>query len=179
MMVKAPDLISAAAAKNQVPVLSNSMGWKFGDAPNGMKKISKVHISWPASSYGAEWSAAEGRWLLIHNGNIDSDDTGYQLGPRTLIIQLVSISNSIYHDKVGGVTPLLATVGSGKCYLLRNGGYIPCRWERSSAESGTTFTDESGVEVAFERGQIWFALTDKEPVFTSASMQDASKSASK
>lgn len=179
MMLKAPELLAAATAKDQVPATSSSMGWTFGEAPVALHQISKVHISWPASSYSAEWSNSEERWLLIHNGNIDLDDSGYRLGPKTLLIQMVSISNSIYHDKVGGVTPFSATVGSGKCYLLRNGGYSPCLWSRSTAESGTTFTDASGAGITFERGQIWFALTDKEPVFTDASMQDATKSASK
>jgi hypothetical protein len=45
--------------------------------------------------------------------------------------------------------------------------------------SGTSFTDLSGTEVSFEKGQIWFALTSKEPVFTAQSLQDATKSASK
>jgi hypothetical protein len=124
-----------------------------------------LHISWPASSYDASWSADENRWLLTHNGNLDFDESGYQLGPKNFVIQIVSITDSIYHDKVGGITPFTATVGSGKCFLLRDGGYLPCLWNRTSAQSGTTFTDLAGNEVFFDRGQVWFALTSKEPIF--------------
>jgi hypothetical protein len=166
MMVKAQALLTEAKARGMQLVTANSMGWNYGDASPQRIPVKKVHISWPASSYDATWSENENRWLLTHNGNIDTDETGYVLGPKTLVIQIVSITDSIYHDKVGGVTPFSATVGNGKCFLLRDGGYLPCLWSRASAESGTTFTDTEGNEIFFHKGQIWFALTSKTPVFT-------------
>lgn len=179
MMVKAQEVLTEARSRGMRITKAAPMGWKFGDASEQRTLIEKVHISWPASSYGATWSSDEKRWLLIHNGNIDTDETGYVLGPKNLLIQIVSITDSIYHDKVGGVTPFSATVGSGKCYLLRDAGYLPCLWNRSSPESGTTFTDLAGNEIFFDKGQIWFALTSKEPIFTPTEKQDATKSASK
>lgn len=179
MMLKVPELLNESKVRGNVLVDSSPMGWTFGDAPENLLAISKVHISWPASSYEAEWSADENRWLLIHNGSVDLDETGYRLGPKTIVIQIVSITDSIYHDKVGGITPFSATVGSGRCFLLRDGGYIPCLWNRQTAESGTSYTDEEGNLVNFDTGQIWFALTGKEPVFTPAQSEDATKSASK
>ena len=165
MMLKFPELIAESQQRGIQPATSAPMGWKFGDASEKRIPFSSVHISWPASSYDASWSADENRFLLTHNGNLDFDESGYQLGPKTLVIQIVSITDSIYHDKVGGITPFIATVGSGNCFLLRDSGYLPCLWNRPSAESGTTFTDLAGNELFFDRGQIWFALTSKEPVF--------------
>ena len=179
MMVKAPELLLEAKSRGISPVNSSSMGWKFGDPSEERVMIKNAHISWPASSYDAKWSDEEERWILSHNGNINLDSNGYVLGPKTLVIQMVSITDSIYKDKVGGVTPFSATVGSGSCYLLRNGGYLPCLWSRPSGDAGTTFTDLSGQEVTFEPGQIWFALTSKEPVFTGQSGQDATNTSSK
>jgi hypothetical protein len=179
MMLKAPELLRAASERGVTPATSADMGWTFGDAPEELIPITSAHISWPASSYDADWSLEEERWLLKHNGNINLDETGYQLGPKTFVIQIVSITDSIYKDKVGGVTPFSATVGEGSCFILRNGGYLPCRWNRESESEGTTFTELSGKEVTFEKGQIWFALTSKEPVFTTSTLQDATKSASK
>jgi hypothetical protein len=176
MMLKASDLVSEATARGMQFASASPMGWSFGDAAPSLKKIKSAHVSWPASSYDVTWSNAESRWLLTHNGSQDVDDTGYVLGPSTFIVQIVSITDSIYHDKVGGVTPFSATVGEGDCYLLRDGGYIPCTWSRSAPESGTTFYDLDGSEIPFARGQIWFALTAKVPVFTP---QDATTSATK
>ena len=173
MMLKFPELLKESKARGIQPATATSMGWKFGDPSTERVMIKSAHISWPASSYDAIWSEKEDRWLLNHNGEVDTDSDGYVLGPKTFVIQMVSISDSIYKDKVGGVTPFSATVGEGNCYLLRNGGYLPCTWSRSSAEEGTLFKDMNGEEIFFEPGQIWFALTSKEPVFTAISAQDA------
>ena len=179
MMVKAQDLLVEAKTRGMSLATASPMGWSFGEADPKRTLIEKAHISWPASSYDAQWSSQENRWLLFHNGEIDSDETGYVLGPSTFVIQIVSITNSIYHDKVGGITPFSATVGQGKCYLLRDGGYLPCLWNRPSEESVTTFTDLQGQEITFSRGQIWFALTSQEPIFTPKSLQDATTSTNK
>jgi len=144
---------------------SKPMGWSFGDAPAGGVAINSVHLSWPASSYDARWSEDEKRWLLDHSSEPDIAASGKHLGPVTLVIQLVSITDSIYQDKVGGVTPFSATVGEGRGYILRDGRAFAALWSRLDANSGTQWRTETGEEISFAKGQIWVALTDKEPVF--------------
>jgi hypothetical protein len=56
--------------------------------------------------------------------------SGLQHGPTTFLIQLVEIVPSEYGDKLGGVTPLSKTVGSGTGYVLRNGQYFAATWSR-------------------------------------------------
>ena len=179
MMLNATELVKEASFRGASFVRPKEMGWNFGDQSTLAKEISSVDISWPAARYTAVWSESESRWLLSHNGLADLDETGYQLGPQNIVIQKVSITDSIYKDKVGGVTPFSATIGTGDCYLLRNGTSLPCRWNRTSAESGTTFTDAAGEEIYFAPGQIWFALTSKEPVINAPELQDATKTMSK
>ncbi len=166
MMLDLKALKAESDTRGNLLAQSRNMGWNFGSAPEGMKPFTKIHISWPASAYELSWSQDEGRILLTHSGVADLDADGYHLGPKTFVIQIVSITDSIYHDKVGGVTPFSATVGEGDCYIVRDGGYLPCRWSRTSTEAGTTFTSLSGQEILFDRGQIWFALTSQEPEFT-------------
>lgn len=166
MVLRADLLMQYAMDKNLPIIQSKNMGWNFGDAPTGGKEISSVHLSWPANSYDAHWSSEEGRWLLDHLREPDLSASGKRLGPVTLVIQLVSITDSIYKDKVGGVTPFSATVGEGRGYILRDGRAFQARWSRPDASSGTTWRTLSGDEIPFRKGQIWVALTDKEPVFT-------------
>lgn len=146
--------------------LAKNPGWSFGAAPTGGTKIDEVKFSWPASKYSAAWSPQEKRWLLSYNGVPDLSASGVQLGSPTLIIQKVVITPSIYHDKVGGVTPFSQTVGSGTAYLLRDGKAYPIFWNRVSADKPTTWTLKDGSPANFVRGQIWIALTDSEPKFT-------------
>ena len=163
-----PKLLLARAIDEQKRPISivKSVGWKFGVAPVGGKKILSVSFKWPAARYGATWSVAENRWLLTYRDQPDLDSNGFQLGSPTLILQSVSITNSIYHDKVGGITPLVATVGSGTAFLLRDGKAISIYWNRASADAKTTWTLKDGTNANFAVGQVWIALIDNAPIFT-------------
>jgi hypothetical protein len=169
MMLQAKVLMSKVAAQASVIAVSKNIGWNFGDSPETGTAISSVKVSWPASSYDATWSESEKRWLLSNRGLPDLAASGIHLGPTTFVIQLVSITPSEYFDKVGGVTPFSATVGSGKGFILRDGLAIDARWNRSTPEAGTSWTLPTGEEILFAPGQIWVALTDMQPVFTPTS----------
>jgi hypothetical protein len=39
-------------------------------------------------------------------------------------------------------------------------------WNRADPLSPTIWSDETGAEIKFAPGQVWVALTDKEPEFT-------------
>ena len=182
MMLQAKTLMSKVAAQGSAIAISKNVGWNFGDSPETGTAISSVKVSWPASSYDATWSETEKRWLLSNRGLPDLAASGVHLGPTTFVIQLVSITPSEYFDKVGGVTPFSETVGSGKGFILRNGLAIEALWNRPTAEVGTSWTLPNGEEILFAPGQVWVALTDKQPVFTPAStsnIADAPKKGSK
>lgn len=142
-----------------------SVGWQYGDSSELAKRVSSFAIKWPASRYSATWSKLEKRWLLSYNGSPNLDSTGRQLGTPNFVIQKVTITNSIYHDKVGGITPFSNTVGSGTGYLLRDGKVVAINWQRPSAEVGTIWTLSDGKVANFADGQVWVALIDSEPTF--------------
>jgi len=166
MMLQAQTLMQKVK-EQQLPVaISKSVGWNFADTVDTGTAIASAKVSWPANSYDAVWSAAEKRWLLSHSGVPNLAASGIHLGASTFVIQIVSITPSEYGDKFGGVTPFTATVGSGRGYILRDGKYISAIWNRPTPGAGTIWRTVQGEEIAFAPGQIWIALTDKEPVFT-------------
>jgi hypothetical protein len=167
MVLRADLLMQLIQEKGFAIDSAKSIGFTFGSLPEGGAVTEKVVMNWPAATYSATWSEEDGRWLLSHNNAVNYADSGLVLGPSTLIIQMVSITPSEYKDKVGGVTPFSQTVGSGKAYVLRDGQRFTTTWTRPSAEAGTTFTFADGSIMNFDPGQIWIALTDREPVFTS------------
>ena len=167
MVLRADLLMQLIQEKGFAIDSAKSIGFTFGSLPEGGAATKKVVMNWPAATYSATWSEEDARWLLSHNNAVNYAESGLVLGPSTLIIQMVSITPSEYKDKVGGVTPFSQTVGSGKAYVLRDGQRFTTTWTRPSAEAGTTFTFADGTIVNFDPGQIWIALTDREPVFTS------------
>ena len=167
MVLRADLLMQQIAEKNYQIDTAKSVGFKFGELQEGGAPTTKADVHWPAVTYSAIWSVDESRWLLSHNNSVNVADSGVVLGPTTLIIQMVSITPSEYKDKFGGVTPFTQTVGTGKAYVLRDGQRFVTTWDRPSTDSGTTFTFADGTVMNFDPGQIWIALTDHEPDFTS------------
>ena len=178
MVLRADLLMELAASKGLSLARSKNMGWNFDDSMSTGTDVDSVRVSWPSNSYDAHWSKTENRWLLDSQSQPKYAASGERLGASTFVIQLVSITDSIYKDKVGGVTPFSATIGSGSGYVLRNGKSIKAVWSRPTAEDGTSWKTPQGEDIFFEKGQIWVALTDKEPVFT-APISDAATGSSK
>ena len=166
MVLRADLLLQKIKEKNLVVDSAKNVGFVFGELQEGGKALNKVVMRWPAATYSAEWSDKDSRWHLSHNGKLNLADSGVVLGPTTLVIQMVRIVPSEYSDKLGGITPLSETVGTGKAYVLRNGEVFTTIWNRATPDSGTTFTFSDGSVMNFAPGQIWVALTDREPEFT-------------
>lgn len=178
-MVLRADLLMAKIIEKSYQIDSaKSVGWSFGKAPTLGDEITTATMHWPAARYDAQWSSTDKCWLLFHNSNPNYAQTGKQLCPTTLVIQLVSITASEYHDKVGGVTPFSNTVGTGTGYILRDGTAFAGTWVRTSPEQGTTWSSADGSEISFAPGQVWVALTATAPDFTHPIPQ-ASSSATK
>ena len=166
MVLRADLLLEKVRSDGREIATSRSVGWGFGNLPDGGISIIDAKLSWPAASYELKWSAEEERWLVFNNGTPNMSASGIQHGPTTFLIQLVEIVPSEYGDKLGGVTPLSKTVGSGTGFVLRDGKYFSATWSRPDELSGTTWRALDGSELPFARGQVWIALTEKNPQFT-------------
>ena len=166
MVLRADLLLEKVRSDGREIATSRSVGWGFGNLADGGISIIDAKLSWPAASYELKWSAEEERWLVFNNGIPNMSASGIQHGPTTFLIQLVEIVPSEYGDKLGGVTPLSKTVGSGTGFVLRDGKYFSATWSRPDELSGTTWRALDGSELPFARGQVWIALTEKNPQFT-------------
>jgi len=172
MVLRGDLLLEKVHSDGRDVATSRSVGWSFGDLPSGGTAITEAKLSWPAASYELKWSKEEERWLVFNNGVANMSASGTQHGPTTVVIQNVEIVASEYGDKFGGVTPLSKTVGTGTGFVLRDGKYFPATWSRPDELSGTTWLALDGSELPFARGQIWIALTEKNPQFTLDSAPD-------
>lgn len=166
MVLRADLLVEYAQEKGFDFAQSKSAGWNFSDETELGTAISSAKISWPASNYEVFWSTEKEVWELSYGGVPNLSSTGARLTADTFVVQLVSITDSIYKDRVGGVTPFSATVGTGKGFILRDGKYIEGNWSRPTESAGTRWTTNAGVEIPFAHGALWIALTDKAPTFT-------------
>lgn len=165
MILRADLLLEKVRSDGREIAKSRSVGWNFGDLPTGGVAITGAKVGWPAATYEITWSAEEERWLISNNGIPNMSSSGSQHGPTTFVIQIVEILPSEYGDKFGGVTPYSKTVGTGTGFVLRDGKYFSATWSRPDELSGTTWQALDGSELPFARGQVWIALTEKNPQF--------------
>lgn len=166
MVLRGDLLLEKVHSDGREIAISRSVGWEFGDLPSGGIAITDAKLSWPAASYELKWSKEADRWLVFNNGIPNMSASGVQHGPTTFLIQMVEILPSEYGDKLGGVTPYSKTVGSGTGFVLRDGKHFSATWSRPDELSGTTWRALDGSQLPFARGQIWIALTEKNPQFT-------------
>jgi len=167
MMLKPVLLLERANSKAGTQIDSPKLTpWSFGDAPKGETLTSTAKIKWPSARYELRWDNLSEKYLIYFNGEPNMAASGSQLAADTAIIQLVSISPSIYGDKFGGITPFSKTTGSGKAIMLRDGFSYQLTWQRELETDVTTWLSTDGKVANFKPGKIWIFLTDNLPVLT-------------
>jgi hypothetical protein len=167
MMLKPALLLERANSKAGTQIDSPKLTpWSFGDAPKGETLTSTAKIKWPSARYELRWDNLSEKYLIYFNGEPNMAASGSQLAADTAIIQLVSITPSIYGDKFGGITPFSKTTGSGKAIMLRDGFSYQLTWQRELETDVTTWLSTDGKVANFKPGKIWIFLTDNLPVLT-------------
>ena len=167
-MILKPDLLLERANANpkiRIETATASV-FTFGDAPKGETNTAIAKVSWPSAKYELRWDSVSKKWLIYFNEKPNMAANGEQLYADTAIIQLVSITPSIYGDKFGEITPFSKTTGSGKAVMLRDGFSYQIRWQRNLENDVTTWMSEDGGVANFKPGRTWIFLTDKAPVLT-------------
>ena len=167
-MILKPDLLLERANANpkiRIKTATASV-FPFGDAPKGETITAIAKVKWPSAKYELRWDSTNEKWLIYFNEKPNLAANGEQLYADTAIIQIVSITPSIYGDKFGEVTPFSKTTGSGKAVMLRDGFSYQISWQRNLESDLTTWISEGGGVANFKPGRTWIFLTDKAPVLT-------------
>jgi hypothetical protein len=140
---------------------ARDIGFAFSvPAPDGGTPIKQAVVPYPASQAMFVWNRKAHAFDVYLNKRPARSAGGGTQHATTAVIQFVKQSDSGFHDKYGGRTPLLQTVGSGKAWVLRDGRAWLCTWSRPSTRSGTTFTTADGQRMLFAPGQVWVALAN-------------------
>ena len=167
-MILKPDLLLERANANpkiRIETATASV-FPFGDAPKGETNTAVAKVKWPSAKYELRWDSTNEKWLIYFNEKPNMAANGDHLYADTAIIQIVSITPSIYGDKFGEITPFSKTTGSGKAVMLRDGFSYQISWQRNLETDVTTWMSEDGGVANFKPGRTWIFLTDKAPVLT-------------
>jgi hypothetical protein len=145
----------------------NFVPWKFKDDQAGAGTTGSVEVHfWEsvgyASDYNVVWSydKACNCYKRANGGQSHMDkDNNQQLQPKNVVVQMETESHA--NDGYTNNEHLLyadnGTKGaaSGIAYIFQDGKVIKGKWTKATRLTREKFLDESGKEVAFNRGQIW------------------------
>ncbi|MGW0705411.1 DUF3048 domain-containing protein [Streptomyces sp. NPDC002643] len=136
-------------------------GFRYGEAPDGGTPKNSLTVRYPAARFTFTWSEDRDRWLVSMDGTptVTTDDE--RVAPATVVVQHVTIRDSLFHDFLGNTTPYTETVGSGQAEVLRDGRSYEANWQRDTATEGTTFTTTDGKPLNFAKGQVWVVYASK------------------
>ncbi|MFJ8074282.1 DUF3048 domain-containing protein [Streptomyces sp. NPDC096176] len=148
----------ALAAADDVSDASD-IGMRFGPAPDRGRPLAEHTVRYPSARFTFTWSAEQKRWLVAIDGTVARTTDGGPLGPATVVVQHTEVRPSQFHDRSGSVSPYTETVGSGTALVMRDGQAHDARWQRTTADGDTVFTDRAGERLNFARGQVWVLLT--------------------
>ncbi|GAA2570227.1 MULTISPECIES: DUF3048 domain-containing protein [Streptomyces] len=135
-------------------------GFRFGRPPAGGEPEDALTVRYPATRFTFTWSDADGRWPVSMDGVPATTAGGDRLAPATVVVQYVTVRRSGYRDFLGNNTPYTETVGSGEATVLREGRAYEARWNRPTAEDGTSFTTGDGERMTFAPGQVWVVYAE-------------------
>ncbi len=139
--------------------------WKFKDdaasASRGTtNKISFGFWDTSASDFAVVWTydKASNSYKRTNGGQSHLDkNTGKPLSAKNVVVVFAkeSPANDGY---VGGQHILYKIIGSGDGLLFQDGKAEEISWNKTDEESMMTFTDQSGKEVSFDRGQVFVEI---------------------
>jgi len=136
--------------------------WTFKDDAKDADRgtVAKVSFGfWAqfASDYGVvyNYNKATNSYARTNGGAPHLDkNTGKPLSPKNVVVVFAkeSVANDGYDH---GQHLLYDIIGSGTGLMFQDGKAMKITWSKKTADTSMTFTDESGKEVQFVRGQIF------------------------
>lgn len=108
------------------------------------------------SSYSTNYVFKDGLYYKSMDGKEMIDDlTKKTIGVTNIVIQVTTIK--LQED---GKHLTINTKGSGDGYVISNGKYIKCKWEKKDNNSQPVFKDSSGKIVPLSEGKTWWHIID-------------------
>lgn len=131
----------------------------IGAAPGGGHPTSRQDVGFRAAHYTFIWSKRAHRWLVSLDGRpLISTESG-RVDAATVVIQRVKLTaRERIEDANGVVSPVAATVGHGRAYVLRDGRRFTGTWKRPALRAPTRFHTVAGLDLPLARGPVWVLL---------------------
>lgn len=131
-----------------------------GPAPSGAP-VTTAAIRFPSASAAWHWDGRQ--YLRDQDGHADVLMGGDRVSADNVVIMSVGLRDSGVRDSLGHVEPWPSIIGSGSCWVLRNGVMVQGTWKRAGLTTPMTLTDAAGHVIALTPGRTWVELATTAP----------------
>jgi hypothetical protein len=131
----------------------------YGALPAGARVVPRVTIPMSAAMASTwTWNAPLG-WVRAQNGRADTLGDGRPVTTANVVI-LSTVATPIpgLTDSAGNHDQDIHLVGSGSCWVLRDGRVIVGHWVRPSMDAPVRLLDAHGKVIPLHTGRTWLEL---------------------
>jgi hypothetical protein len=104
------------------------------------------------------WSASTASYSRAEDGSAHLLADGQQVTATDVVILSVGVRASGFVDAGRNPVPAVIVVGSGPCWILRDGIVEVCRWQRPDPSVAVTLIGAFGQPLALHPGRTWMEL---------------------
>ena len=121
--------------------------------------VSKVAVKF--SSFAGpnwEWNPTDKLWMRSEGKKPFMNVDGTQFGTNNLVIVEVREIDAGYKGSTGGYVPRTVLTGSGRAWVLSNGGATEVAWRKPFVNAQMELTDTDGNPFTMPTGRTWVEL---------------------
>lgn len=149
---------AAAAHLSAPPALFNYTKTAPGPPSATPAKQVSLHFGIRSSS-SWDWNAGSpGLYERIQDGSADTLADGSRITADNIVILSVAIRGTGIFDTAHEEDPLVVVIGSGKCWVMRDGVLQQGTWQRSSYSVPVKLVGADGQPLTLHRGRTWLEL---------------------
>ena len=105
-----------------------------------------------------EWNPTDRLWMRSEGKKPFMNVDGTQFGTNNLVIVEVREIDAGYKGSTGGYVPRTVLTGSGRAWVLSNGGATEVAWRKPFVNAQMELTDTSGRPFTMPTGRTWVEL---------------------
>lgn len=120
--------------------------------------VPTTSVSVPFPTATAQWRWTGRDWVRTQDGHPDTLMSHARVSATNVVILSVKVVGTGIFETNGAQDPLPVTVGTGKCWVLRDGVRIPGTWQRNRIADRLRLFDSAGHPIPLRPGRTWVEL---------------------